>query len=148
MPIGNVDYDRGVIIVTHQLSGMDVFMYVDDPGKYFNAHSGPVSEAIAREAGFDTEKLAKDRVKKSRKDQALAMIDAELSDDKDTKEETVEERNGYKIVTTGLGRHHLVDPDGNRLTNVPLPLEGAQKLLAGMAGEAVSIPKGTLSAKK
>lgn len=144
MPIGTIDYDRGVHITTHQATGIDIFMYVDDPGVYLNAHGGNVSEELAREAGYDVEKLAKERTKKSRKDQALKMIDAELADDKDVREELVAERNGYKIITTGLGRHHLIDPDGNRLTNMPLPLEAAQKLLNGMAGE----PKPTISAKK
>lgn len=141
MPTGNIDYDRGVIINTHKTYGMDVFMYVDDPGKFLNAHGRPVSDEIAGEAGYDVEKLAKDRTKKERKEQAMAMIDAELADDKDVKEEIVEERNGYKIITTGLGRHHVVDPDGNRLTSFPLMLEAAQKLMNGMAGPVVSEKK-------
>lgn len=135
MPTGKIDYDRGVIINIHQASGMDVYMYVDDPGKFLTAHAQIVSDAIAKEAGYDVEKLAKDRVKKERKAQALQMIDNELSDDKDIKEDVVDERNGWKIVSIGLGRHHLNDPDGNRITSVPQPLEAAQKLLNGMAGE-------------
>jgi hypothetical protein len=135
MPIGIIDYDRGVIINVHKTSGMDVFMYVDDPGKFITAHGNIVPDEIAKEAGYDVEKLAKDRTKKERKEQAMQMIDAELADDKDVKEEVVTERNGYKIITTGLGRHHLIDPDGNRLTSVPQPLEAAEKLLNGMAGK-------------
>lgn len=136
MPYGNLDYDRGLIINVHQTSGMDIYMYVDDPGVFLTAHGKPVSDELAKEAGYDVVKLAKDKNKKQRKAEANAMIDAELADDKDIKEEVVEERNGYKIVTTGLGRHHLIDPDGNRLTSVPQPLESAQKLLKGMAGPA------------
>jgi len=135
MPIGTIDYDRGVIINTHRLSGMDVFMYVDDPGKFLTAHGATVYDKIAREAGYDVDKLAKDRMKKERKSQAMAMIDEELADDKDIKEEVVAERNGFKVITTGIGRHHVLDPDGNRLTSFPLAREAADKLLAGMAGE-------------
>lgn len=135
MPVGNVDYDRGVLIKTHQQTGMDVFMYADDPGKYFSAHSKPVGETLAKEAGYDVEKLAKDRVKKERQAQAMAMIDDEMADDKDIKEDIVSERNGYRIITTGLGRHHVIDPDNNRLTAVPVSLEIAKKLFDGMAGE-------------
>lgn len=141
MPIGSIDYDRGVIINTHQLSGMDVFMYIDDPGKYLTAHSVAVSEAIAKEAGYDVEKLSKDRVKKSRKEQALELIDAELADDKDVREEVVGERNGFKLVTTGLGRHHVVDPDGNRVNPMPMAEESAKKLFNGMAGPVVIAKK-------
>lgn len=135
MPVGNIDYDRGVIIATHPGSGMDVFMYVDDPGKFLNAYSATVSDSIAKEAGYDVEKLSKDRVKKERKENAIALIDAELADDKDVKEEVVMEKNGFKIITTGLGRHHLVDPEGNRLTPNPLPRESAEKLLNGMTAD-------------
>lgn len=141
MPIGSIDYDRGVIINTHQLSGMDVFMYIDDPGKYLTAHSVAVSETIAKEAGYDVEKFSKDRVKKSRKEQALELIDAELADDKDVREEVVGERNGFKLVTTGLGRHHVVDPDGNRVNPMPMAEESAKKLFNGMAGPAAPIKK-------
>ncbi len=134
MPVGNIDYDRGVIINTHRPSGMDVFMYVDDPGHFLNAHSAQVSDDIAREAGYDVEQLAKERLKKERKAQAMQMIDAELADDKDVTEETIVEKDGYKVVSTGLGRNHVIDPDGNRLTSFPLALEAAKKLLDGMTG--------------
>lgn len=140
MPFGNIDYDRGVIINTHKATGMDVFMYVDDPGKFITAHGKEVPDPIAAEAGYDTEKLAKERVKKERKSQAMAMIDAELADDKDVQEEVVEEKNGYKIITTGLGRFHVVDPENNRLTTQPVSAEIAQKLFTGMAAPEV---KGT-----
>ena len=130
-----IDYDRGVIINIHKVSGMDVFMYADDPGVYLNAHGGSVSVAIAKEAGYDTEKLEKDRVKKSRKAQAAAMIEAEFADEKDQEENLVIERNGYRVVNTGLGRHHVLDPDGNRLNAHPLSAEVANKLLDGMAGD-------------
>jgi hypothetical protein len=128
-----IDYDRGVIINIHQGSGMDVYMYADDPGVFLNAHGDVISDALAAEAGYDIEKLGKERVRKSRKQQALEMIDAELADDKDVKEEVLEERGGYKMISTGLGRYHVVDPDGNRLTSFPVSEEMAKKLFDGMA---------------
>lgn len=134
MPIGNVDYDRGVIIINHATTGMDIFMYVDEPGKYFNAHSAPVSEQLAKEAGYDVAKLGKERLKKDRKEQAFQMIEQELSSENDVKEEVVSEKNGFKVVATGAGRHHVVDPDGNRLSRFPLSKEDATKLMNGMAG--------------
>lgn len=140
MPIGNVDYDRGVIIINHAQTGMDIFMYVDDPGKFLNAHSAPVSDQLAKEAGFDVDKLSKERVKKERKTQAMAMIDAELSSENDVREEVVAEKSGYKIIATGAGRHHVVDPDQNRLSSFPLSLEDATKLMNGMVGVEVQKP--------
>lgn len=136
MPIegGKIDYDRGVIINTHKDTGMDVFMYVDQPGHFLTAHGGVVPDIVAGQAGYDVEKLAKERLRQERKGAAMAAIDKELNDEKNIIEETVEERNGFKLISIGLGRHHVVDPDGNRLTQIPQPLDLANKLLDAMAG--------------
>lgn len=136
-----IDYDRGVIINTHQATGMDVFMYVDAPGKFLTAHGLPVADAIAKEAGFDIDYLGKERVKKERKQRAFAAIDAELADDKDAKTEIVAEKNGYQLVSTGSGRHHVNDPDGNRLTSIPLSLDQAERLMLSMAGAEADAAK-------
>lgn len=142
MPISDkIDYDRGVIINIHAATGMDVFMYADDPGKFLDAHGNIVPDNIARESGYDTEKLSKEREKKSRKEKALGLIDAEFADDKDVKEECINETAGYKVISTGLGRHHVLDPDGNRLNNFPLTLEAAERLMSGMAGSVTKETK-------
>lgn len=143
-----IDYDRGVIINTHSPTGMDVFMYVDDPGVYLNAHGGSVSMGIAKEAGYDVDKLEKHRAMKSRKAQAAQMIEAEFADEKDQVEEVIKERNGYSVVSTGLGRHHVLDPDKNRLNAHPLSIEVAMKLLDGMAGPEEKEEKAPLRSLK
>lgn len=135
-----IDYDRGVIIRSHAISGMDVYMYVDEPGRYLTAHGTEVPEQIAKEAGYDVEKLAKDRVRKERKIQATEAIDRELSDEQNVVEDVVAERNGFKLVSIGLGRHHLKDPEGNQLTGQSLPYESGMKLLDSMAGKEVEVP--------
>lgn len=143
-----IDYDRGVIINAHKASGMDVFMYVDDPGNYLNAHGGKVSSELAAEAGYDIQKLEKERVRRERKLTASQLIDAELADDKDVSQEVVEERDGYKLVSTGLGRHYVLDPDGNKLTPVHMSLEVATKLLDGMAPKKVEVVEADDKGKK
>lgn len=129
-----VDYDRGAIIQTHPGTGMDVFMYVDTPGKYFDAHLNAVPDNIAREANYNVEALAKERLRMERKLQASAIIDKEIADDDSLKEEIVSERNGFTVVTIGKGRHNVKDPDGNILNAHPLPKEMAEKLFSAMAG--------------
>lgn len=134
-----VDYDRGVLIMTHPGTGMDVYMYVDTPGVYLNANELPVTDEIASEAGYKVEQLAKEKLRMQRKAQAGALIDKELSDETSTEEVEVADRNGFKIVSIGMGRHNVKDPDGNIINAHPLPLEMAQKLLSGMAGEEVKV---------
>lgn len=132
-----IDYDKGVLINTHPGTGMDVFMYVQQPGKYLTAHGKDVPDKIAAEAGYNVEQLAKERLRMERKAQASAIIDKELSDDASTLEECVDNRNGFRLVSIGMGRHNVKDPDGNVLNSHPLPKESAEKLFDAMAGAEV-----------
>lgn len=141
-----VDYDRGVIINNHPGSGMDVYMYVDEPGHFMNAHLHRVPDEIAREAGFNTDLLAKERLRLERKAQAGKIIDQELEDEASTEEVVVDTRNDFKLVTIGLGRYNVKDPEDNILNAHPLPETSAVKLFVAMAGEVVSSePEGTVA---
>lgn len=130
-----IDYDRGVLINVHAGTGMDVFMYVDDPGKFLTAHGTVVPDKVAGEAGYDVEKLAKERLRLERKRVASDLIDRELSDDKNLEEKELKEKNGFRLVSLGLGRHNVKDPDNNVLNAHPLPKESAVKLFAAMSGD-------------
>lgn len=136
-----INYDDGVIINVHPGTGMDVFMYVDKPGAYLTAHGRDVPEAIAREAGFDVDRLSKEKLRRERKAQAGAIIDKELADDANTVEECVDEQNGFRLVSIGLGRHNVKDPDGNILNTSPLPKESALRLFKAMTGDEVKAQK-------
>lgn len=129
-----IDYDRGVIIQTEPGTGMDVFMYIDSPGKFINAHGSAVPDKIAAAAGYDVEKLGKERLRRERKAAANAIIDKELNDDNELDEKDVKEFEGWKVVSIGLGRHNVKDPDGNVLNAMHLPLEGAMRLFEAMSG--------------
>lgn len=131
-----IDYNRGVMIMTHNASGMNVYMYLDTPGDYLNAFEGPVSEQLAKEAGYDVEKYGKEKIKRIRMAQAKEAIEAELNN-ADVTNEVVREKNGFKVVDIGLGRHKVEDPDGNTLTAVYLPKEQAFFLLDQLAPDPV-----------
>lgn len=130
-----IDYDRGVIINTHR-TGMDVFMYADDPGIYLSAHSLPVSEEIAKEAGYDTEKLGKERLRKERRLAAMEAIDKDLEDVKDMGEKIIKEDEGFKLVHIGLERYVVRDPEDNQLNKGVLTQVQGEKLLTSMADSA------------
>lgn len=129
-----IDYDRGVIIQTEPGTGMDVFMYVDSPGQFLTAHGNPVPDNIAANAGYDIEKLGKERLRRQRKAEANAIIDKELNNDSEVSEKDVKEFEGWKVVSIGLGRHNVKDPEGNVLNAMPLPKESAMKLFEAMSG--------------
>lgn len=109
-----IDYDRGVEKRRDPLTGVDVYVYQDDPGVYLNAYGQPIDEAAAAAAGFDVVKLGKVKDKKERVAAALAAIDAE--DGEQLEQTIVQQRNGYKLVSIGLGRYRVLDPDGDNLT--------------------------------
>lgn len=136
-----IDYDRGVVIRQMASTGMDVYMYVEEPGVFLDAFGREVPESIAREAGFNTERLSKERLKRERMKAAFDQISAEI-DTSDRIEEVIAERGDYKIVSIGLGRHQVRDSEGNTLTSTPVPLEVAQRLFDALVPEQVAEPKG------
>src|SRR6266699_464625 len=115
-PQGYIDYDRGVHIRTHHSTGVDVYMYVDNPGVYLSAHGTPVSEALAREAGYPVDEQVKQRELNKRLRAAHAAVYAEMNAG-EAAQEIVEERDGFTIVSIGLGRHIIKSPDGDQLTD-------------------------------
>lgn len=103
------------------------------PGHFYNEHGDEVAPQLAAEAGFDVEKLTKERKKRERIAQAQAMIEAEFSD-APTKREVVKEENGYKVVHVGNDRHNVEDPEGNVLNpKAYLDKASALKVLKAMA---------------
>ena len=126
-----IDYDRGVMIKVHNVTGMDIFMYMAEPGIYLNAFGTPVAEDLAAAAGYDIVKYGKERQRREKMKLAMSAIDAELQlADEISKDEelVVMERNGFKIIDIGLGRRIVKDPDGGILTVNPVPEELAMKL--------------------
>lgn len=128
-----IDYDRGVSIREDPKTGVQVFMYKDTPGVYLDVFGHEVSEELAKAASFDVENLSKARQRRERMAAAMAAIAADLPMDTDLK--TVKERDGFKIVEYGMGRHRVEDPDGNTLNTIPLPKEQAFLLLDNLAPE-------------
>src|SRR5690554_3858011 len=57
--MSKIDLDRGVLIRKHETTGTTIYMYFDTPGVYLNAHGGKVSEALAKQAGFDVDLYGK-----------------------------------------------------------------------------------------
>lgn len=123
-----IDYDRGVLKRIEPVSKLEVYMYVDTPGVYLNAHGTPVAEALGKSAGFPVEFYAKQRVRKERMAQAMDAISTEL-DLVENVTTVVREKGGFKIVDIGLGRHQVHDPDGDNLTKEPLTAQQADLVL-------------------
>ena len=132
-----IDYDRGVTFSLHPTTGMNVYMYKNEPGIYRNAYGAVIPETLAKEAGFPVEKYAKERVRRERVAAAMGAIDEELKEADAQSQNVVVERNGFQVVEFGAGRHNVKDPDGNVLNTIPLTKEVAEKLLERLVPEEV-----------
>ena len=132
MPTG-IDVNRGVMIKKHPGLGL-IYMYLDAPGVFLNAHGSEVPDKVAKGANYDTETLGKEKVKRERMREAMTAIEIELELAVTSDEENViEERDGFRVVGLALGNAHLYDPDNNKLTPVPVPEAEALKLLDHLA---------------
>jgi hypothetical protein len=109
-------------------------MYKDDPGVYYSSHGTPVSETLAREAGFDVGLFARRKLLKDRLAQAQEQITKDLEMAVESRVVVVG-RGGFSVVDIGHGRHQLLDPDGELLTPQWLPLEQARGLLDQLVPE-------------
>lgn len=123
----HIDVDRGVLMRYLEGTGIQVYMYVDEPGVFLNAFGKEVSEDLAKQAGFDVERLSRERVKRERMKAAFAAIEAEI-DNSEAKENVVEERDGFRLIDIGLGRYMIKDPEGASLNPVPVTEQIAKKL--------------------
>lgn len=138
-----IDFDRGVAIRNIHRTGMDVYMYIDTPGVYFARNGHEVPEAIAREAGFDIEKLGKERVKRQRLRDAYDAIERD-SDAGVSTHSVVDEKGGFRLVDIGQERYIITSADDSNvtLTAVPLPHKEAKRLWDELTKE-VAAPKKT-----
>lgn len=122
-----IDYDRGVTHKRHP-SGLDVYMYKDQPGVFLNAFGREVTPDLAAAAGFDVDRLLKEKTKRERMALAMAAIEEEFEGEA----KQVKSKGEFKAVHVGFGRHNVLDADGNKLNPRPLTKEEALKLLEQM----------------
>jgi hypothetical protein len=125
-----IDYNRGVSIRVDPSSGAKVYMYKDSPGVFLNAHGAEVADSLARRCGFDVTTLKREREKREAIGEAMADIEAQFESEKSRKvEKVVKEKEGYRVVDFGFGRHSVFGPEGEKLHDKYLNKQEALHLL-------------------
>lgn len=135
-----IDFDRGVQIQRQNLDngGMYIYMYIDTPGVYLNAHGKEVPEALAREVGFDVDKHRKARIKREKMSEYMNQVEAELEMLSEAGEEVVlHELGGYKVVQINEDSANVFTTEGDKLNSVALPISKAVALLEKLTGGKV-----------
>lgn len=125
---GKIDVNRGVMYSYHS-SGMRIFMYLDEPGIYFDDHLGHVPDRVAAEAGFNVQRFAKLRLRNMEVAKVKAALDAKL-DIQDIKT-VLREQGRYRLVQydNGMAR---VETDEGPLTPVPMGVPIAEALFKSL----------------
>lgn len=163
MGISKIDVDRGVTMrqivrfdkdnphkfeADATYGGMIVYMYKDDPGKYYDVHGKPLPEGIAKKAGFPVDRHAKMRKKREAMEAFEQKLRQELAAEMD-EEVILAEAGDWKVVALPMDRAKVVDKEtGEAVTAVPMPQADALALLEHLTGTAEQVKKVEVNSAK
>ncbi len=125
-----IDLNRGVRIMRSKKTGIQVFMYKDEPGVFRSATGGLVGDDLAFQAGYDIVGLTKERERRTRIREATEQIDLEY---RSQEREMIREASGMGLEKVGKGkdaRYNVIDMETTQpLNSVPLSLAMANKIM-------------------
>lgn len=129
-----INHSRGCIIRQHP-TGLQVVMYYDNPGVYYDARGLMTTDTLARAAGFDVAKQAKERAKQQRMTQLRRGLDAEFEAVEDRLARVASEGAGNAEVRhVGNGKYAVYDGE-ERITPFDLGLDEATALVQSLRAE-------------
>lgn len=125
----NIDLDRGVHSRQDPQTGMDVHMYVDEPGVYRSSHGTVVDVELARRSGFPVDEQLKLRHRQQAVQAAQDKVLAELDAANLGERVVYAEREGFKVLDIGYDRFDVLSPEGDKLNKSPMGKREAVILL-------------------
>lgn len=118
--------------------GLEVIMYKDQPGIYYDIHGNVVHENIAKMAGFPVDKLAKSKLYREKMAAVQKKLRAELEDIQMEEEQIVlAEAGDWRVIALPGDRAKVIDKNDNNITPLPMPVAEAKALLRDLTGEPV-----------
>ena len=139
LPTGKIDLNRGCIKRKDKDSGIEVYMYKDDPGVYYTPTGEKVSTAMAKKAGYDTGQLAVDKARLDKLSEAQDRINAEFGV---TDVGNAFEAGGFAARHIGLDRYHVFDATNTQLTREPCTKDQAIDLVRELSTIDNEVPEG------
>lgn len=133
-----VDVNRGCHIRIHKATGMAIYMYIEMPGVFLNDHARPVPPELAAEAGFDVDKLLRDRRKREALLKATQAVEAEYSTV--AKRDIVAEHGEYRVIALSDDLFMVEFEDGSPLSK-PVPETIAMSTFRMLAGIEETAPE-------
>lgn len=135
-----INLDHGYTIRLHP-HGFRVCMLKSDPGLYYDGSGELVSDDIAKQAGFDVQAFAKERLKKARLAEARKKIEAEFAAEEERVAQEINrefegdaggEKPRYEVKHGGAGRYYIFDAEGKKVTTKGMTRAEAEVMLKGM----------------
>lgn len=128
----SIDLNRGVTSRKHP-AGVRIYMYLDEPGGYYDERGRAVNRKMARAAGFDVDRDVINQEKNARLTQYRRELDAEFasrSAELDRAGEMSAQGDGIAVIPLGAGGFK-VTVDERTVTDHPVTIEEAEKLVEG-----------------
>lgn len=110
-----LDLDRGVMIRIHP-SGIKIGMYIDEPGDYYTEAGEPIDRELAKAAGFDIEKDAKQKLINRQVTDYKLKLEAEMASEEEALAVALSKTGEYDVRHVGGGQYALFGEDGVRVT--------------------------------
>lgn len=133
-----IQRSRGCTIRFHP-NGFRVFMYKDEPGKWFDERGEEVTDKVAQRAGFDVETLRRERAKREKLEQYRQRVEQEFeSKEQDVARLLSARTEGLEVKHIGAGKYAIHDAEGVRLTQRALTKREAEELISDMQQEGAN----------
>lgn len=136
MPNGDpLDVGRGSVAPDGKVTripvlDMEIFMFLDEPGVYYDRKMRKMPEEVAAKVGFDVKREAKLRAINERRKEVMSEIADVVEENTRT---VVETRGDYQLVEINEGQFTVTGPGGDFMD--PNDEVVARELFDALAGE-------------
>lgn len=131
-----VDIDRRPTQIRYTPDGMAVYMYLDDPGVYYNDHARRIPMELAAEAGYEIAK--NERLHKMIEARRKVMGDLEAQFQIENAHKVIADRGDYQVIQIAPDYCNIVFKDGGDgfvlNTNGPVSKSTAMKRFRDLVG--------------
>ena len=141
--MGMINLDRGVMQRFHA-RGMKISMYLDDPGTYLTETGEPIPAELAAEAGFDTDKYKREKIKQTKVAAFKAQLEREMAVEEDAIAQAISGSGKVDVRHIGGGQYAIFSAAGERMTKVAMSRADAE-LITGTLPAAEVDPATTPS---
>ena len=110
-----INLNRGVSKRVHQATGIQVVMYKDSPGVYYDTVGNPVSAELASQAGFQVSEEILQKQKNDKMAKAMKEIESEYEGNSDG--DIIYQEGDLKVQCVGKDLYDVIRIELNEAVN-------------------------------